>query len=137
MAHAAEAVQPAPAAASAAKTQPAASASAAPPPAAVPTGPVSVELEVLPAQTLVFYKGEKLGKSPLKIELKPGEKKDIFLARDGYRPHRVTIDGSEPKVSVTLTPYEGKLGAEQGATPGAQPQKKAPTRWEPEAFSEQ
>ena len=92
---------------------------------------------MLPAQTLVFHKGAKLGKAPLKIELKPGEKKDIFLARDGYRPYRVTIDGTEPKVSVTMVPYEGKLGDEQGATPGAQPKQKAPTRWEPEAFTEE
>ena len=132
MAHAAETAQPTPAVPSA-PAQPAASASA-----SVPTGPASVELEVSPPQTLVFHKGVKLGKSPLKIELKPGEKKDLFLARDGYRPHRVTIDGAEPKVSVTMTPYEGAAGGDQAGQPppAGQPPRK-PTRWEPEAFTEQ
>ena len=133
MAHAAEATQPTPAAPSV-PAQPVAAASAS---AAVPTGPVSVELEVLPLQTLVFHKGEKLGKSPLKIELKPGEKKDLFLARDGYRPHRVRIDGTEPKVSITMTPYEGAAGDQAGQTPPAGQPPRKPTRWEPEAFTEQ
>jgi hypothetical protein len=129
MAHAAEVVQPAPAAASA---------SAAKPPAAVASGPVSVELEVSPPQTLIFHKGEKLGKSPLTIQLGPGEKKDLFLARDGYRPQRVTVDGTEPKVSVTLTPYEGTADqAGQSPPPAGQPQRKPPGRWEPEAFTQQ
>jgi hypothetical protein len=134
MAHEAETAQPTPAAASV-PAQPAVAASAS---AAVPTGPVSIELEVLPAQTLVFHKGEKLGKAPLKIELKPGEKKDLFLARDGYRPQRVTIDGTEPKVSITMTPYEGAAGGDQAGQPppASQPPRK-PTRWEPEAFTEQ
>jgi hypothetical protein len=115
------------------------SAAAPSPPPAASSGPRSVELDILPAQTLVFYKGQKLGKSPLKIDLAPGEKKDLFLARDGYRPLRITVDGTEPKVSVTMTPYEG--AAEQSdqtsgkpATGAAQAPKK-PTRWEPEAFT--
>jgi hypothetical protein len=125
---------------------PVASAASAKPQAAVPSGPQSVEVEVTPPKSLILRRGEIVGKSPLTVKLAPGEKQELFLTHDGYHAQKITIDGTQPKVSVNLAPYGGTAGADQptptaagkSASPPAPPERKLPERaksWEPELFT--
>jgi hypothetical protein len=73
--------------------------------AASPDGTRVVIVTLSPPDARLFYKGKSLGKSPYRIELKPGEKKRSFEAGGfGYVTRRITVDGSEPELSVGLRP---------------------------------
>ena len=58
-----------------------------------------------PPDARLFYKGKSVGKSPIRIELKPGEKKRSFeVGRPGYVTRRLVVDGSEAEISIGLRP---------------------------------
>jgi len=62
-------------------------------------------VKLTPPDARLFYKGKSVGKSPVRIELKPGEKKRSFeVGRPGYVTRRLVIDGSEPELSIGLRP---------------------------------
>jgi hypothetical protein len=64
-----------------------------------------VIVKLMPPDARLFYKGKSVGKSPVRIELKPGETKRSFEAgRPGYVTRRIVIDGTEPELSVGLRP---------------------------------
>jgi hypothetical protein len=58
-----------------------------------------------PPDARLFYKGKSVGKSPIRIELEPGEKKRSFeVGRPGYVTRRLVVDGSESEISIGLRP---------------------------------
>jgi serine/threonine-protein kinase len=73
-------------------------------PAPAPAAPAKhqVVLAVQPLDAHVFRGEEDLGASPVVIELAEGEKADVTVKRRGYKEKPLTLDGSEPKMSVKL-----------------------------------
>jgi hypothetical protein len=95
----------APPAASAAPAEPATTgnaASDAPAPTAEGTRVVTVTM--MPPDARLFWKGKSLGKSPVRIELPPGEKRRFEVGRPGYVTRRLVVDGSQSEVSIGLRP---------------------------------
>jgi hypothetical protein len=67
-----------------------------------------VTVHLTPPDARLFHKGKSVGKSPVRIELAPGEKKRSFeVGRPGYVTRRLVIDGSQPELWVGLRP-DGK-----------------------------
>jgi hypothetical protein len=64
-----------------------------------------VTVHLTPPDARLFHKGRSVGKSPVRIELAPGEKKRSFeVGRPGYVTRRLVIDGSQPELWVGLRP---------------------------------
>lgn len=121
-----------------AKPEPTASV-AAPPPPPKPEPPPEVPkvvkkqivLAIEPIDAQVFAGSESLGASPVLIELGEGEKKEVEIKRDGFKPKTLTVDTKEPKLSVKLIripgaryvppvkkPEEKKPGGKPGGSTG-------------------
>jgi hypothetical protein len=66
-----------------------------------------VVLAIEPIDAEVFAGSEKLGQSPVVLELGEGEKKTVEIKRDGFKPKTLTVDTSEPKLSVKLARIPG------------------------------
>ncbi|MBN1609306.1 MAG: hypothetical protein JW940_21930 [Polyangiaceae bacterium] len=65
---------------------------------------ISVTLDVRPVGSQVFRKGRYVGKAPLVIELKPGEKSAFEVNKRGYAPQKVVLDGRKTNVLIGLRP---------------------------------
>jgi hypothetical protein len=108
-----------------------------PPPVAAPTtapapppAPTVVVRHVLfasePLDSHVFQNGQDLGSQPLTVDVPAGEKVMVEVRRDGYRPQKVTLDGTDAKVKVRLVRIPGRpiarpTNTEPRATPPAAP----------------
>jgi hypothetical protein len=75
----------------------------------------TIEIRATPPGAWVYEHGKRIGKTPVEIRLAPGKDLNLLVAADGHRPKNVTLDGSEPKVSVALVPYPPTNG--QSAIP--------------------
>jgi serine/threonine-protein kinase len=69
-----------------------------------------VLVSTAPADATIARDGSPLGQSPVALQLSPGEDAILVITRKGYRTKTVHVDGSGPKVAVTLEP-SGKLPA--------------------------
>ncbi len=108
---------------------PAQPAPAEPPPTATVTAPApeasaaaSGEKKVVivnarPATARFFYKGKKVGVSPLRVELSPGEKRSFEVGHPNFITRKVIVDGSEPEVTVGLYPKSGNWRKPAKASP--------------------
>jgi hypothetical protein len=95
-------------------TPPPASASAAPPLASAPADDkaapaasgdmIVVTVTAVPPDARFFYKGKAVSGSPMRVELKPGEKRSFEIGRPGYRTRKVVVDGSQTEMSVGMRP---------------------------------
>jgi hypothetical protein len=94
----------APPAASAAPAEPATTGNAASDPAPTAEGTRVVTVTMMPPDARLFWKGKSLGKSPVRIELPPGEKRRFEVGRPGYVTRRLVVDGSQSEVSIGLRP---------------------------------
>jgi hypothetical protein len=65
---------------------------------------ISVTLDVRPVGSQVFRKGRYVGKTPLVIALKPGEKRAFEVSKRGYAPQKVVLDGRKTEVLLGLRP---------------------------------
>ena len=120
-----------------AKPEPTASVAAPPPPKPEPPPEVpkvakkQIVLAIEPIDAQVFAGSESLGASPVLIELGEGEKKEVEIKRDGFKPKTLTVDTKEPKLSVKLIripgaryvppvkkPEEKKPGGKPGGSTG-------------------
>ena len=120
-----------------AKPAPTASVAAPPPPKPEPPPEVpkvakkQIVLAIEPIDAQVFAGSESLGASPVLIELGEGEKKEVEIKRDGFKPKTLTVDTKEPKLSVKLIripgaryvppvkkPEEKKPGGKPGGSTG-------------------
>jgi serine/threonine protein kinase len=97
---------------------PSAVAAAAPAPAAAaPADPADVVLSkqvVLatePMDAHIFRDGADLGQSPVAVSVDEGKTAELEIRRDGYKPDKITLDGTKTREIVKLT----KLG--YGAAP--------------------
>ena len=66
-----------------------------------------VVIKVKPASAIFYYKGKRVGTSPLRVELRPGEKRAFEVGHPGYNTRKVVVDGTEPEISVGLFPKSG------------------------------
>jgi hypothetical protein len=91
---------------------------AAPPPVAEPAaanGKKVVIVKVRPVSARFYYKGKKVGGSPMRVELEPGEKRAFEVGHPLFVTRKVVIDGSEPEVMVGLHPKAGSVPAQPKA----------------------
>ena len=72
------------------------------PPTAVATPSKQVMLAAEPIDAHVFRDGEDLGQSPLAVPVEDGKTVELEIRRDGYKPEKVTLDGSNTREIVKL-----------------------------------
>lgn len=65
---------------------------------------IVVTVTAVPPDARFFYKGRAVSSSPMRVELKPGEKRVFEIGRPGYRTRRVVVDGSQLEMSVGMRP---------------------------------
>ncbi|HEY3592253.1 MAG TPA: serine/threonine-protein kinase, partial [Polyangiaceae bacterium] len=68
-----------------------------------------------PLDSHVFQNGQDLGAQPLTVDVPVGEKVIVEVRRDGYRPQKLTLDGSDPKVKIRLARQSGRPGSARPA----------------------
>jgi serine/threonine-protein kinase len=80
-----------------------------PPPAPTATPPVEHEVivSVVPSDATIARDGRELGVAPVALHLAEGETATIVVTRRGYKTKTVTIQGTEPKQTLTLEPTWG------------------------------
>ena len=110
--------EPAAAAAAAASAAPAAPPSSADPLAPPAEGKKVVIVKVRPADARFYYKGKKMGGSPMRVELAPGEKRAFEVGHPHFVTRKVVIDGSESEVIVGLHPKAASAIAQPKAPAG-------------------
>jgi hypothetical protein len=99
----------APAASAEAASAPSAAASntaakAAVEPTASPTDLVVVTVTTIPPDARFYYKGKGVGRSPFRVELKPGERRSFEIGRPGYHARKVVVDGKKKEMVVAMKP---------------------------------
>ena len=97
----------APAASADALPAPSSVAPSVPPSAAPSVAPASsreVLVAVVPADATLARDDQDQGTSPIALHLSPGEEATLTIARAGYKPRTLTVDGSARIVRVTLEP---------------------------------
>ena len=106
------AIEPAPSAASRGGVEPAAATQpGAPAPSASAEsspGKIVVIVNVRPPQARIFYRGKEAGKSPLRVELEPGQRRSFEVGYPGFMTRKIVVDGSKPELLVGLraaSPY--------------------------------
>jgi hypothetical protein len=111
---------PPPAQEAPAQSAPAASeaAPAAPAPASA-EGKTVVTINVKPADARFFRKGKPVGTSPFTVELAPGEKQTFEVGKPGFSTRKMTVDGSQTNLSISLKP-EAPAPPATPASPPAQ-----------------
>jgi serine/threonine-protein kinase len=61
-----------------------------------------VVLAVEPLTAHVFQGDKDLGSSPVVVQVPEGEKVDVQVRQEGYKPQTLTLDGSKQKLSIAL-----------------------------------
>jgi eukaryotic-like serine/threonine-protein kinase len=113
----------------AATAVPTAAVTAAPTVPAAPTGK-QVMLAAEPIDAHVFRDAEDLGQSPVMLTVENGKPQVLEIRRDGYKPEKISIDGSNAREIVKLEKV-ARAGAvyrppAKKAEPAAQPAAKKP-----------
>jgi serine/threonine-protein kinase len=84
---------------------------------APPTAPEQVTitsqvvLAVEPLTAHVFQGDKDLGSSPVVVQVPEGEKVDVQVRQEGYKPATLTLDGSKQKLSIALEPSKPRYAA--------------------------
>jgi serine/threonine-protein kinase len=95
-----------------------------PVPAAAPeqlTITSQVVLAVEPLTAHVFQGDKDLGSSPVVVDVPEGDKVDVEVRNDGYKPQTLTLDGSRQKLSIALEPVKQRYAAPARPAPAARP----------------
>jgi hypothetical protein len=92
------------------------------PTSAAPAAPAAkqVMLAAEPIDAHVFRDAEDLGQSPVMIQVEDGQAVNLEIRREGYKPEKVTLDGTKTREIVKLEKI-----ARAGAVYHAPPVKKA------------
>jgi tRNA A-37 threonylcarbamoyl transferase component Bud32 len=83
------------------------SVAAAPTTTASAVATTEVLLSVKPADATVTRDDQDLGGSPVALHLGSGESASVTVSHKGYKTKTVTVDASEPKVTIALEPTFG------------------------------
>jgi hypothetical protein len=65
-------------------------------------GATVVVVTAEPDQATFYYKGKKVGGSPMRVELQPGEKRAYEVGLRGYGTRKVVVDGTQSEITVGL-----------------------------------
>ena len=79
-----------------------AAASSAAPAAAVLPATREVLISVMPPDATLTRDGKDLGGAPVAVRLEDGQKATLVFVRKGYKTKTMVVDGSQPKLLVTL-----------------------------------
>jgi eukaryotic-like serine/threonine-protein kinase len=82
--------------------EPAPALTAAPAPTAAAPAAKQVLLAAEPIDAHVFRDAEDLGQSPVMLSIEEGKPLALEIRRDGYKPEKITLDGSNPREIVKL-----------------------------------
>lgn len=63
-----------------------------------------VTVNTIPEDARFFYKGKPVGRSPFRVELKPGERRSFEIGRPGYLARKVVVDGKKKEMIVAMRP---------------------------------
>ncbi len=106
-------------------------------PSAAPTPPAAVEapakqvvLATEPIDAHIFRDGNDLGQSPVAINVEAGKTVELEIQRDGYKPDKITLDGTKTREVVKLDKV-ARGGAI--ARPAAKPATAKPTASKPKS----
>ncbi|HYQ46171.1 MAG TPA: serine/threonine-protein kinase [Polyangiaceae bacterium] len=69
---------------------------------AAPSTTKQVLLAAVPIDAHVFRNAEDLGQSPVMIAVEDGQSVELEIKRDGYKPDKITLDGSKTREVVKL-----------------------------------
>jgi pyruvate dehydrogenase E2 component (dihydrolipoamide acetyltransferase) len=72
---------------------------------------VVVTVTAVPPDARFFYKGRAVSGSPMRVELKPGEKRSFEIGRPGFRTRKVVVDGSQKEMTVGMRPEAARPDA--------------------------
>ncbi len=97
-----------------------------PAPAPEPPKPVvkQVALAIEPIDAHVFAGDKDLGTSPVVLEIPEGQKLDVEIKRDGFKPKSLSFDGSEERQSIKLEKLPGTKYVAPKTKPGSKPSDK-------------
>jgi hypothetical protein len=65
---------------------------------------IVVTVTTIPADARFFHKGKPVGRSPLRVELKPGERRSFEIGHPGYFARKVVVDGTQKDMTVAMRP---------------------------------
>jgi hypothetical protein len=77
----------------------------------------------------VFQDGQDLGSAPLTLDVPIGQKLNIEVRREGFKPQAMVVDGVQPKLKVKLVgaaPAAHPVGKPGGGKPAAADAPKPP-----------
>jgi hypothetical protein len=73
-------------------------------PKAEATDLIVVTVNTVPPDARFFHKGKPVGRSPFRVELKPGERRSFEIGRPGFFARKVVVDGKKKEMTVTMRP---------------------------------
>ena len=65
---------------------------------------IVVTVTTIPADARFFHKGKPVGRSPLRVELKPGERRSFEIGHPGFFARKVVVDGTRKEMTVAMRP---------------------------------
>ncbi len=65
---------------------------------------IVVTVTTIPPDARFFYKGKPAGRSPFRVELKPGQRRSFEIGHPGFYPRKVVVDGTKREMTVAMRP---------------------------------
>jgi hypothetical protein len=69
-------------------------------------GMTRVIVTISPAKARLFRKGKPVGRSPVVIDLAPGERRAYEVGSPGWATRKLVVDGTKPEIFIGLKPEE-------------------------------
>lgn len=69
-------------------------------------GLITVLVKTVPPNARFFHKGKPVGRAPLTVELKPGERRFFEIGYPGYHARKVVVDGKQKEMTVAMRPQK-------------------------------
>jgi hypothetical protein len=65
---------------------------------------IVVTVTTIPPDARFYYKGKPVGRSPFRVELKPGQRRSFEIGRPGFYARKVVVDGTKREMKVAMRP---------------------------------
>ena len=65
---------------------------------------IVVTVTTIPSDARFFYKGKPVGRSPFRVELKPGQRRSFEIGHPGFYARKVVVDGTKTEMTVAMRP---------------------------------